>query len=71
MKILTRLMTENLTKIPLFWLSFNYKYFKKYGKENSCIFHVHTELAGDSYIKETMNDIVNYIRENYDMNKII
>lgn len=29
MKILTRLFTQNLTKIPLLWITFNWKLFKK------------------------------------------
>ena len=29
MKVLTRLFTKNLTKIPLLWITFNWKLFKK------------------------------------------
>ena len=31
MKILTRLFTKNLTKIPLLWITFNWKLFKENG----------------------------------------
>ena len=31
MKILTRLFTKNLTKIPLIWITFNWKLFKENG----------------------------------------
>ena len=36
MKIITRLLTKNLTKVPLLWITFNMQKYKKYGKKNSC-----------------------------------
>ena len=71
MNILTRLLTKNLTKIPLLWITFNWKTFKARGPKGSCTCHIHPVLKNDSYIIEAMNDLCDYIRDNYDMEDII
>lgn len=71
MKILTRLFTKNLTKIPLIWITFNWKLFKEHGAKGSCMCNIHPCLKDDEYIISTMNELCDYIRENYDMEKII
>ena len=71
MKILTRLLTKNLTKIPLLWITFNYQKYKKNGLKGSCMCHLHPCLKDDEYIISTMNNLCDYVRENYDMKKII
>ena len=45
--------------------------YKKYGKKNSCMCHIHPSLKDDEYVITTMNELCDYIREKYDMNKII
>jgi hypothetical protein len=70
-KPITRLLTCNLTKIPLFHITFNYQKFKKHGKKNSCMCTVHPILADDEYVRETLNGLCDYIRDNYDMRDII
>lgn len=54
MKILTRLFTKNLTKIPLLWITFNWKMFKKNGTKGSCMCNIHPCLKDDEHIKTTM-----------------
>lgn len=71
MKIITRLLTKNLTKVPFLWITFNMQKYKKYGKEKSCICHIHQRLKDDEHIITTMNELCDYIREKYDMEKII
>ena len=71
MKILTRLFTKNLTKIPLLWITFNWKFFKKNGAKGSCMCNIHPCLNDDEHIKTTMQELCDYIRENYDMEEII
>ena len=66
MKILTRLFTKNLTKIPLLWITFNWKLFKKNGAKGSCMCNIHPCLKDDEHIKTTMEELCDYIRENYD-----
>lgn len=71
MKILTRLFTKNLTKVPLLWITFNWGLFKKNGAKGSCMCNIHPCLKDDEYIKTTMQGLCDYIRENYDMEEII
>ena len=71
MKLLTRLLTKNLQKVPLLWINFNMKKFKENGAKGSCMCVIHPVLAGDDHIKTTLNSLCDYIREKYDMNKII
>lgn len=71
MKIITRLLTKNLTKVPFLWITINMQKYKKYGKEKSCICHIHQCLKDDEHIITTMNELCDYIREKYDMEKII
>ena len=60
--------TKNLTQIPLFTMTFNYKKYKKNGKENSCVLYaLHPDIARDEFLKENLQKCVDYIRENYDM----
>ena len=71
MKILTRLFTKNFTRIPLLWITFNWKIFEKNGAKGSCMCNIHPCLKDDEHIKTTINELCDYIRENYDMEKII
>ena len=71
MKILTRLLTKNLTEIPLLGITFNWKLFEEHGAKDSCMFHVHPCLKDDEHIRNTMQNLCDYIRENYDMEKLI
>lgn len=71
MKILTRLFTKNLTKIPLLWITFNWKLFKENEAKGSCMYNIHPCLKDDEHIKTTMQGLCDYIRENYDMEDII
>lgn len=65
-----RLLTKNLTAIPLFWMDFNYKKYKENGAKNSAIAHIHPVLKDDVYIKDTLNELIDYIRDNYDMKEL-
>lgn len=68
--MLSRLLTKNYTKIPLLWISFNLKKYKKDGAKNSCVLHIHPSLQENEYVIETMKNLCDYIRENYDMEEI-
>lgn len=69
-KLWERLFTKNLTSIPLFWVDFNYKLYKEKGKQGSCTLKIHPNLTNDKHIKKTLNELVDYIRSNYDMEDI-
>jgi len=70
-KLYTRLFTKNLKEIPLLFINFDYQHFKTKGKKNSCMLHTHPCFKNDEHIISVMNGLVDYIRDNYDMNKII
>nr|DAH82469.1 MAG TPA: hypothetical protein [Caudoviricetes sp.] len=60
--------TKNLTRIPLFTMTFNWRKFQKDGKEGSCIMYtIHPDIAKDSILKEKLSECVDYIRDNYNM----
>ena len=71
MKVFTRLLTKNLQRVPLLRIDFNMKLFKENGAKGSCMCVVHPVLACDEHIKETLNGLCDYIRENYDMEKVV
>lgn len=59
--------TKNLTRIPLFMMTFNWKKFQKDGKKDSCILNIHPDIANDQFVREKLCECVDYIRDNYDM----
>ena len=71
MKILTRLLTKNLQRVPLLRIDFNIKLFKENGAKCSCMCVIHPVLKDDDHIKTTLNELCDYIRENYDMEDVI
>lgn len=63
-----RYKTKNLTRIPLFIMTFDWKKFHKDGKENSCMLYIlHPDIAKDQFLKKKLSECVDYIRNNYDM----
>lgn len=69
--ILTRLLTRSLQRVPLLRIDFNMKLFKENGAKDYCMCVIHPVLKDDDHIKTTLNELCDYIRENYDMEKII
>ena len=59
--------TKNLTRIPLFTMTFNYRKYKADGKKDSCMFYTHPDIAKDEFVKSKLQEVVNYIRDNYDL----
>ena len=59
--------TKNLTRIPLFTMTFNYRKYKADGKKGSCTMHCHPDIAKDEFVKSKLQEVVNYIRDNYDL----
>lgn len=62
-----RYKTKNLTRIPLFVMTFDWEKFQKDGKKDSCILNIHPDIAKDPILKEKLSECVDYIRNNYDM----
>ena len=60
--------TKNLTRIPLFIMTFDWRKFQKEGTEGSCTMcTIHPDIAKDPILKEKLSECVDYIRDNYDM----
>lgn len=63
-------LTKNYHEVPLFYVEFSLKKFLKSGSKGSCTLVVHPTLKGDKYIVENLNSVVDYIRDNYDMEEL-
>lgn len=59
--------TKNLTRIPLFTMTFDYRKYKSQGKKDSCVFYAYPNIAQDEFVKEKLCEVVDYIRDNYDL----
>ena len=70
MGLLTNLLTKNKTQIPLLYVTFDYNKFQESGKVGSCMANVHPLIRNDDNIKLKLNELVDYIRDNYDMDLI-
>lgn len=70
MGLITRLLTKKRTQIPLFYVTFNHKQYKKEEKENSCMVKAHPIIGNDKHIKKELGNLIDYIRDNYDMDKM-
>lgn len=62
-----RCRTKNLKRIPLFVMTFNYPKYKAEGKKDSCMFYAHPNILQDEFVKSKMQEVVDYIRDNYDL----
>jgi len=68
---LNKLLTNNLTEVPLYYVNLDYRKYKEYGLLNSCQTHYNPIFKDDEQLKQLINKTVDYIRENYDMKDII
>ena len=59
--------TKNLTQIPIFYMTFDYRKYKAQGKKDSCTMHCHPDIAQDEFVKSKLQEVVDYIRDNYDL----
>ena len=65
--ILNRILTKNYNEVPLFWVDFNLNKYNENGAKDSCTIKIHPGLKDNQYIKEVLGDLVEYIRDVYDM----
>lgn len=54
-----------------FLYDIDYRKYKKHGKENSCTFHCLPEIANDEFVKNRLSDVVDYVRDNYDLDEMV
>ena len=65
------LLTNGKRSVPLIYINFNYQKYKQDGANGSCVCSVHPDLAHDERLISMINEVVDYIRDNYDMNKLV
>jgi hypothetical protein len=63
-------LTKGYTRVPLFWVEFNLQKYNQHGTEGSCVAKIHPTLKEDDYVRVTLEQVIDYIRENYDMKKL-
>ena len=68
---LVGLLTKGKRCVPLIYINFNYQKYMQEGVSESCICNVHPDLAHDEKLITMMNEMVDYVRDNYDMNKLV
>ena len=62
--------TNNYTKIPLFQVVFDYQHYIEKGEKGSCQIYLHPDISyADTELQEKMFDIIDYIRDKYDMER--
>ena len=69
-KGLMKKLTNDFNDVPLFYVNFNLNKYLKNGAKGSCVAKVHPTLTEDEYIKNQLNDLIDYIRDNYDMEEL-
>jgi hypothetical protein len=68
-KWLSSKLTNSYKEVPLFFVTFDLNKFKENGAEGSCVAKLHPNIK-DEYVKQQLNDLIDYIRENYDMEEL-
>jgi hypothetical protein len=48
-------------------MTFNYLKYKAEGKKDSCMFYAHPYIAQDEFVKSKLQEVVDHIRDNYDL----
>lgn len=48
-------------------MTFDYHKYKAQGKKDSCTMHCHSDIAQDEFVKEKLCEVIDYIRDNYDL----
>ena len=66
-KYISKKLTKNYENVPLLYIMFNLNKYKNVGKRGSCELRLHPSLKDDEFIVKQLNNVVDYIRENYDM----
>lgn len=64
------LLTKNYKEVPLLRISFDLEGYQRNGAAGSCMCTTHPELSKNEVLLGKMFDLVDYIRNNYDMEKL-
>lgn len=64
---ITSLLTNQKKEVPLLYITFDYNKFIAEGKQGSCMCSSHPALAKDEHLRNMLHEVVDYIRDNYNM----
>jgi hypothetical protein len=68
---LSKKLTNDYKEVPLFYATLNFNKYQEEGEKGSCDLKIHPCLKDDEFIIEQLNLLVDHIRNNYDMEKLI
>ena len=69
MKFIRKLLTKNAKEIPILFVLFNER---KYKESDKCFeVNYHPSFRDDEVIKEKTKDLMDYIKENYDLGNLL
>ena len=70
--LIVRLQTKGYRRVPLFFVTFDYKKFLEWGKKDSCTaYFLHPDLKNDEFLNKKMQECIDYVRDTYDMEQIV
>ena len=69
--VIVDLLTDRKRKVPIIYINFNYQKFLKDGAEGSCTCSIHPDLTHDAKLTSMLNEVVDYIRDDYDMKTLV
>ena len=68
-EFLYKKLTKDHAQIPLLFIDFD---LNKYNSgEKSCDIRLHPNFRDDELLKQKINDLIDYMRENHDMDKLV
>ena len=64
-KWISKKLTKNYTEIPLFWVDYN----RQTTDKKNCKAYIHPLLIRDRQVQLRIEHLIDYIRENYDLDE--
>lgn len=68
---LNKKLTKDYREIPLFFVNFDLEHYKEHGDKGSCNVKLHPTIKDDEYISEQLKGLIDYIRDNYNMDDLV
>lgn len=63
-------LTNDYKEVPLFYVMFDLNKYLNEGEKGSCELKLHPNFRDDEHIINQLNNLVDYIRDNYDMKDV-
>lgn len=68
---LSKKLTKGYKETPLFYVTFDLNKYQEEGEKGSCDLKLHPSIKEDEFIIQQLNSLVDHIRKNYDMEKLV